>query len=352
MSISNVNAQFQEDFGKNTLANFNWIGEERTGSDVSILRFPDGNFAMNAYAAPASGTTVGKAYVTKNFTQPVTEGGVVEIQAKYYIPEGTPTQSLYLMDVESRDSGISWKPGFRLSVFKDDITINRGKLGLPEIRTDAEVPQGDWFTLTLKLTLGDARSGHTEVWINENKVINHFGTNMPLEENLGSLNTENFTYAQFGVTANSNSTAVRVYVDDIVISNGGSGSLGTNDGVSLPGSSYNDNLVGTDRDDRLSGSLGNDVLTGGRGNDVLNGGAGADRFVFAPGFGDDVIQDFSGASGDRIDLRAMGYDGSYRTANGNIAVSYQDDGIHFDFDDGSSLVFKDVHTLQNDMLLV
>ena len=33
-------------------------------------------------------------------------------------------------------------------------------------------------------------------------------------------------------------------------------------------------------------------LVGGLGNDSLNGGAGNDSFVFAPGFGNDLIQSF------------------------------------------------------------
>jgi hypothetical protein len=32
------------------------------------------------------------------------------------------------------------------------------------------------------------------------------------------------------------------------------------------------------------------TLSGGIGNDTMNGGNGSDTFVFAPGFGDDVIR--------------------------------------------------------------
>lgn len=48
----------------------------------------------------------------------------------------------------------------------------------------------------------------------------------------------------------------------------------------------------------LSGGEGNDVIGGGRANDVLSGGLGHDVFVFLPGFGSDVIEDFGSTAGD------------------------------------------------------
>ncbi|WP_426282189.1 calcium-binding protein [Lysobacter soli] len=63
----------------------------------------------------------------------------------------------------------------------------------------------------------------------------------------------------------------------------------------------NDRLLGLDGDDALSGEAGddtlvggngNDILDGGAGNDMLNGGAGNDTYVFASGFGNDVIENY------------------------------------------------------------
>ena len=89
----------------------------------------------------------------------------------------------------------------------------------------------------------------------------------------------------------------------------------------LKGGDGNDALDGTGGVDRLYGGAGRDSLDGGADADTLNGGAGndeltggdddgdaADTFVFAPGDGDDVINDFTTASGanqDRIDLSAF-----------------------------------------------
>ncbi len=63
----------------------------------------------------------------------------------------------------------------------------------------------------------------------------------------------------------------------------------------------NDQLFGLDGDDHLDGEGGNDILVGGNGNDtliggagddLLNAGAGNDTYVFAAGFGHDVIENY------------------------------------------------------------
>lgn len=85
----------------------------------------------------------------------------------------------------------------------------------------------------------------------------------------------------------------------------------------VDGTTANDTLMGLGGDDTLNGDAGNDLLTGDAGNDVLNGGAGSDTLDGGPGddtmaggadadlyyvdsAGDTVIEDASGASGDRV----------------------------------------------------
>ena len=70
---------------------------------------------------------------------------------------------------------------------------------------------------------------------------------------------------------------------DIVLAGEGNDRLHGNDG--------NDRLFGQGGDDRLYGGSGDDLLSGGAGNDVLYGQAGADTYVFARGYGHDVILD-------------------------------------------------------------
>jgi len=68
-----------------------------------------------------------------------------------------------------------------------------------------------------------------------------------------------------------------------------------------------DSLTGGADNDRLFGGAGPDSLDGGSGADFLNGGAGDDRFIYAPGYGADVIFGFAAgfATEDKINLTAF-----------------------------------------------
>jgi len=104
---------------------------------------------------------------------------------------------------------------------------------------------------------------------------------------------------------------------------------------SLTGTHYADRLYGDAGGNGIAGGFGNDRIAGGSGADKLSGdfgaddlygGSGADRFRFndlwestvSPA-GRDTIFDFSGADGDRIDLRAI--DARYGVA-GNQAFAF------------------------------
>lgn len=66
------------------------------------------------------------------------------------------------------------------------------------------------------------------------------------------------------------------------------------------GSRSNDTIVSQlGSNDTIFGGKGNDRITGGAGDDILSGGEGRDTFIFRPGFGSDVITDFTTVGGDR-----------------------------------------------------
>jgi Ca2+-binding RTX toxin-like protein len=69
--------------------------------------------------------------------------------------------------------------------------------------------------------------------------------------------------------------------------------MGTSGNFTGTGNGLANTLTGGAGNDTLSGNGGADRLIGGAGNDRLTGGGGADTFVFAPGFGADVITAFT-----------------------------------------------------------
>ncbi|WP_178117569.1 calcium-binding protein [Pseudomonas sp. MNR3A] len=100
--------------------------------------------------------------------------------------------------------------------------------------------------------------------------------------------------------------------DDILFGGPGSDVLNGGEGGDLLfGGDGADVLIGDSGNDALLAGEGNDLLEGGPGADVLSGGRGADLFVFSKladmGLGNrrDIITDFNGAMGDRIDLRGL-----------------------------------------------
>ncbi|PTM95015.1 M10 family metallopeptidase [Mycoplana dimorpha] len=122
-------------------------------------------------------------------------------------------------------------------------------------------------------------------------------------------------------------------------------SINTNDAAgdayssveNLAGTSYSDRLTGNSGANRLSGGAGNDVLDGGKGNDTLGGGSGADHFVFGPGYGKDVITDFTDGS-DRVDLRSYHFTSVASVLNKADQVG---DDVQFKFAATDMLVLKE-----------
>lgn len=100
------------------------------------------------------------------------------------------------------------------------------------------------------------------------------------------------------------STAFTDVVHTITVkSTDAAGNIGTGTSRILIGSSGANTLTGTAGDEFLFGSGGNDKLTGSGGSDQLTGGGGADTFIFAAGFGKDIVTDFASGA-DKLQFAA------------------------------------------------
>jgi Ca2+-binding RTX toxin-like protein len=106
------------------------------------------------------------------------------------------------------------------------------------------------------------------------------------------------------------------YVGGKVITAGPGDSLLTSD-------DGNDVLVAAGTgNDTLLGGAGTDRMVTGSGNDLLYAGTGAESYVFAPGFGQDSLEDASGATSNTVQFAAgiSAADVSFM-ANGNLLIS-------------------------------
>lgn len=104
---------------------------------------------------------------------------------------------------------------------------------------------------------------------------------------------------------------------------------GTNKSEKLVGTSFKDKLFGLGGSDKIKGMGGDDMLEGGRGNDKLWGGEGADTFVFGPGEGRDIVNDFEVGS----DIVAIKGVKGIKTAEDVLAHAKQK-GQHVEIDLG------------------
>ncbi|MEH1765546.1 MAG: DVUA0089 family protein [Nostoc sp.] len=97
----------------------------------------------------------------------------------------------------------------------------------------------------------------------------------------------------------------------VLTGDGGNNAIaGGNGNDNLNGAGGNDTLTGGAGNDILIGGTGNDLLVGGAGNDVLTGGDGADTYRFTAASDRlDTINGFSGSSGDKIQISAVGFGG-------------------------------------------
>jgi ELWxxDGT repeat protein/VCBS repeat-containing protein len=101
------------------------------------------------------------------------------------------------------------------------------------------------------------------------------------------------------------------------------------------GSAFDDTLIGDAADNRLEGNSGNDTISGGAGNDDLWGGAGLDQLD--GGAGDDTIH---GGDGHDYITGGTGNDELYGGDGGEIYVFAKgwDDDVIFDFSAGEGVV--------------
>ncbi|WP_193184369.1 calcium-binding protein [Nisaea sediminum] len=139
---------------------------------------------------------------------------------------------------------------------------------------------------------------------------------------------------QNGGTARADASGLMRQQDGIETIRGGSGDdviYGNFGSEIIYGDDGNDTLYGGQNEDTISGNSGNDVIFGNLGNDTMNGGLGADTFAFgASNQGNDVISDFNGAEGDRLDLANGTTYSTTTSSDGDLVVVHSGGQVELD----------------------
>ena len=187
-------------------------------------------------------------------------------------------------------------------------------------RDDSNLERGRFYDIEISVKFDNAGDGFLKVARDGKEIVNYDG---PIGYGYGvywkhgiyraesgealAVNFKDFSLkSEGGVTIVGTGAVDRIDADtspngqpkvtdhgDFIHGVGGSDVAITGDGNdTLVMGRGNDVMDGGAGNDLLDGGKGNDRLIGGAGNDILKGGKGKDTFVFASGFGDDIIRDF------------------------------------------------------------
>lgn len=129
----------------------------------------------------------------------------------FYIPEGTDTRGVFLLDFE--DSKLYQGPGRRFYIQEGEKLASDQK-GFPKretFRSASPIIKNKWFNLKVHMFLSYGADGKLEVWQAGIKIIEGNGPNLPSSSSI-------YDRMQIGITANQDLYDQIIYIDDIIVS--------------------------------------------------------------------------------------------------------------------------------------
>ncbi|MEP2772179.1 MAG: hypothetical protein ABJH05_08520 [Fulvivirga sp.] len=223
-------------FGPERWSNFQQVSPAGATNAVNLATSQQrsGEYSLYLEASPSS-APVSKMGIEKGGFEFFNKEAI-EISAWFYVEGNENLQNLTLIDLEccqcwDPDVPDNQCPGVRLQMSggNDYLVIERGKIGLNSIsQSTTRFPRDKWVNIRWILDLSDEADGLSQLYINEQLVIEELGINMPNQEIFGSIFAqENIDFqlqtplfyerVQFGITANSTGNPVRLYLDDVQI---------------------------------------------------------------------------------------------------------------------------------------
>lgn len=225
-SLSNAADQrnLSDDFESGLEKGAPWAAQQLQRGKARLMKDPTGdsdNMVLALEAGRKKGGKVGKADLIHRF-EPLKMGKTINMKARFYIPKGTPLNSLILMDVECASCGLPKNPGVRLYLRDGRIRVDRSKIGIKEPflpLKEKKVMQNKWFTVHWLLKLGDETGGISKVHLDDELVLDNQGTNLITQKIVDTLADikikEQVDRFQIGITANSNKSKAKMLVDDV-----------------------------------------------------------------------------------------------------------------------------------------
>ncbi|RVV98464.1 hypothetical protein EKE94_05965 [Mesobaculum littorinae] len=186
---------------------------QEVGGRVSC-RTTDAGPALHARAGPARKGVVTKAAVIRPFPRArARAGAVIEAEAMFLFPPGSPRDSVLLMDLECKHCGLAGNPGPRMYLRDGQLRIDRAKIGVHHAWARADtpkIPAGRWVRIRWRLRLGGAEEGRSQVWLDGREVLDDRGRTLPEGGRVAALDR-----LQIGITAQSNDREAELFLRDL-----------------------------------------------------------------------------------------------------------------------------------------
>ncbi len=140
--------------------------------------------------------------------------------------------------------------------------------------------------------------------------------------------------------------------DDVINTSGGNDTANGGAGNDVIDTGNGADVIdGGAGNDLINAGTNSDVITGGSGNDTITASSGGDTFIFANGFGNDVLTDFrpNNALPERIDLSAVSQITSFQDlANNHLSANGNGDAVITDGANSITLLGVSVASLTSD----
>ena len=186
--------------------------------DVGISE--DGNTFLHTVDARAG--SISKSTLNVGF-EPVDAAGIIAVEMDFMIPDGYPTDQIFLADFESGNANIGTNPGVRIYLRDGMIRVDRAKIGLDEtwVADHAPITTGEWFSLRAIVTAGDDDVGKMQIYLNGQLVLEENGSTVLTQSVMDQFNLTleggELDRVQLGLTANNGPNEASVATRDMSI---------------------------------------------------------------------------------------------------------------------------------------
>jgi hypothetical protein len=189
---------------------WNWATSQQIDGRLKVV-----NGRLRAQTQPR-GTRVPKAALIARPAK-LAPGSTARIAFSLMVPQGSPLNSLHLVDIECASCGEAGNPGIRLYLRHGRLRIDRSKIGVRGAWTNDRAPQlrhGRWHRVELDFAAGFGAAGRVRGRIDGETVLEAEGDTIIRPSGGAAAGADRI---QIGLTASSNAVPAMAWFDDVAV---------------------------------------------------------------------------------------------------------------------------------------